>query len=460
MGQPSLAQQALLWYTCRMSKTSRFPLIAALIALVVTATAVTIGWRLVNGDDSLLRNVVFQKRTITPNADGDEDISRIQYELSRNAAVSIYFENEAGDRFYFRRDKPRGAGEYEVLFSGVVDGFRLPDELIQGEILARLLPDGRYTWTIAATDQKGVTEQQQGELIIADADPELPEMRDFSINRAIFSPNQDGIDDRALIQFQLMKEAAELRVFLLDDDGIERPIAEQERDVPAKMPGRHYFDYEGGVDNKATPPPDGTYPIIAIARDAEGQQVRVEESLTIQFGGVPRADIFAPATGNTLQFEATAVTVCDTLTFTLTVQNYGDTPIRTSGPAPGTVYDSDWNYNTLGWHTESGAWRVAIGYENEITNYPYRWAIGNEEDLQKIGDYTYLMPGQRAMVTGGIRVVNVFGDRNPQPMWAGLIHEDVEISQFNTHVDPHAILVDLPDEGNFEPCPLREIPAK
>ncbi|MFQ5434741.1 MAG: hypothetical protein ACE5FD_07680, partial [Anaerolineae bacterium] len=385
---------------------------------------------------------------------------RIQYQLSRNATVSIYFENEAGDRFYFRRDKPRGAGEYEVLFSGVVDGFRLPGEVIQGEILARLLADGRYTWTITATDEKGITEQQQGELTIADADPVLPEMRDFSIDRAVFTPNQDGIDDRALIQFQLMKEVEELRVFLLDDEGLEKPIAEQERDIPAKMPGRHYFDYEGGVDNKATPPPDGAYPIVAIARDAEGQQIRVEESLTIQFGGVPRADIFAPATGHTLEFNATAVALCDTLTFTVTVQNYGDTPIRTTGPAPGTMYDSDWNYNTLGWHTESGAWRVAIGYENEITNYPYRWAIGSVEDLQKIGDYYYLMPGERATVTGSIRVVNVFGDRNPQPMWAGLIHEDVEISQFNTHVDPQAILVDLPDEGNLEPCPAREIPTK
>ena len=152
--------------------------------------------------------------------------------------------------------------------------------------------------------------------------------------------------------------------------------------------------------------------------------------------------------------------LCDTITFTLTVQNYGTTPIRTTGPEPGTEYDSDWNYNSLGWHTESGAWRVAIGYENELSNYPYRWAIGNSEDLEKIGEHYYLMPGQRAVITGAIRVTGPFGDRNPQPIWAGLIHEDVEISQFNNRVDPQSILVDIPDDGTVIECSVREIPAR
>ena len=64
------------------------------------------------------------------------------------------------------------------------------------------------------------------------------------------------------------------------------------------------------------------------------------------------------------------------------------------------MYDSDWNYNTLGWHTESGAWRLAVGYENEISNYPYRWAVGTDADLEEIDGYRYLMPGERAVITG------------------------------------------------------------
>ncbi len=443
-----------------MANRKQGPIWAALIALLFVILAVALGWRIVNGDSSLLRDALVKDPLITPNADGLADATQISYTLSRNAGVSIYFENEEGDRFYFREDKPRGTGDYKVLFSGVVDGYRLADDVLEGEILSRLLQDGIYTWTIEATDETGHVEVQQGELTIADADSALPEMRDFSLDKQLFTPNRDGISDRIQAQFYLSKEVDDLRVFLQMPDGAEVPISELERDIPAKMPGRHVYDYEGGVDNGATPPPDGTYPIIAVARDLEGQQVRVEDSLTIQYGGVPRADIFAPPAGDTLEFEATAVALCDTIYFTMTVENYGNTPIRTTGPEPGTIYDSDWNYNTLGWHTESGAWRAAIGFENELTNYPFRWAVGNPEELQEIDGYYYLMPGDRALITGGIRVVGPFGDRNPQPMWAGLIHEDVEISEFNNRVDPQQIRVDLADEANRQICTPREIPLK
>ncbi|MBK8985422.1 MAG: hypothetical protein IPM39_04965 [Chloroflexi bacterium] len=442
-----------------MQQKKNTPVIVGLVALLIVLAAVAIGWRLLNGDSSLLRNVSVQHDTITPNADGDTDATRIRYQLAGNAAVSIYLENASGDRFYFRQDKIRGAGDYEVLFSGVVDGYTLPGETITGQVLARLLQNGTYTWTVEATDENGRTETQQGQLTIADADATLPELRDFSLDRATFTPNRDGIDDRIQVQFYQTKEAT-VRVFLQLPDGRELPIAELERAIPAGMPGRHIYDYEGGVDNSETPPADGTYPIIAIAEDAEGQKIRVENELSIAYGGVPRADIFAPPTGNTLSFSATAVAICDTLYFTMTIENYGTTPIRTTGPEPGTVYDSDWNYNTLGWHTESGAWRAAIGFENELSNYPFRWAVGGPADLQQIGDYTYLMPGARAIVTGGIRVVDVFGNRNPQPVWAGLIHEDVAITQFNNRVNPQAILVDIPDAANMPICEPREIPMK
>jgi hypothetical protein len=43
-------------------------------------------------------------------------------------------------------------------------------------------------------------------------------------------------------------------------------------------------------------------------------------------------------------------------------------------------------------------------------------------------------------------------------VWAGLIHEDVEISEFNNRVDPHEILVDMPDPGNLRQCEPRTIP--
>lgn len=430
-----------------------------LVALVVMGVLGVTIWRLYRGDGSLLRDAAFAAEQITPNADGDTDLVQIQYELSRSAVVSIYFENEAGERFYFRNQRTRGAGDYQLLFSGVVDPYSLPDDVISGEILARLIPNGRYTWTIEATDLAGVTEQQSGTLIVADRDEELPELRDFSLDKTVFTPNRDGINDRILVQYFLPKEAS-VRVFIQLPDGGQLPIGELERDVPSGAPGRHYYDYEGGVDNGETPPPDGTYEIIAIAEDAEGQKVRASQTLTIRDGGVPRADIFAPPAGDTFEVNATAIALCDTMFFTVTVQNYGNTILRTTGPEPGVIYDSNWNYNTLGWHTESGAWRVAIGYENELANYPYRWAVGSAEDLVEQDGFLYLPPGERAIVTGGIRLTGPFGERNPQPVWVGLIHEDVEITQFNNRVDPKQILVDLPDEANRQECEPREIPLK
>jgi len=441
-----------------IEQTNRTKMTATAVAVLVLVVCTAVIWRVYNGNAELLRNVAVGGTEISPNADGDTDITPISYELARNASVSIYFEDEAGERYYFRRERPRGAGEYSVLFSGVVEGYRLPEDLVEGEMVARLLPNGTFTWTIEASEVNGNVARVSGELTIVDADSELPELRDFGLDKTGFTPNRDGINGRILVQYQLMKEAT-VRVVLQLPNGAELPIGETERDVPAGMPGRHYYDYEGGVDNGETPPADGLYKVVATAEDLEGQKVVVEDELEIALGGVPRADIFAPPSGDTFEVSGTAVAICETLFFTVTVENYGNTPIRTTGPAPGTVYDSDWNYNSLGWFTESGAWRFAIGFENELGNYPYRWAVGEEDDLVEIDGFRYLMPGERALVTGGIRLTGPFGERNPQPVWAGLIHEDVAITQFNNRVDPKAILVDIPDVNNVEPCEERPLPA-
>lgn len=429
-----------------------------MVALVIVVLAVGLGWRLVRGDGSLLRNVSVAEERITPNADGDSDITLISYDLARNADVSIYFENSSGEQYFFRQKEPRGAGEYEVYFSGVVEGYRLPGEQFQGQVLARLLQDGVYTWVVEAVDADAVLERETGQITIAEADTELPEIRNFTLDRETFTPNRDGISDRVAIDFFLSKAVEQVRVFLQLEDGTQLPIAERPTEVEPGAPGRHLYEYAGGVDEGSAPPPDGTYPVVAVSEDAEGQRIRVEDEITIEHGGVPYAHILSPVTGDTVAYNSTAVQVCDTLSFTLTVENYGATPIRTTGPWSGTVYDSDWNYNTAGWPTESGAWRVGIGYENALSDYPYRWGLGSPDNLTLIDGQYYLMPGERAEVSGGIRVLDRFGVRNPQPLWAGLIHEDVEISLFNNRVDPKQILVDLPGADNAAPCEERAAP--
>ncbi len=381
---------------------------------------------------SLLYDVSISPDVITPNADGISDVTRISYKLSRNANLSIFLIDENQNRHYFRYNRRRSTGDYRVDFGGVIDG--------------AMLPDGTYTWVVYAVDDDGQEMQQQGSLILQDADVEHPQLNGFSVYPKIFTPNRDGINDRITINYYLSKQA-DVKVYLLAPDGETRyPIAEKERDVESGELGFHTYDYEGGVDLGAEPPPDGTYIVWAEAVDNVGNRTNITDTLTIEEGGVPRADIvnatvefYNPETG------AHVIPLGQTLAFTLTVENFGSVPIRTIGPDDGTHYQSDENFNTKEFSQSSGVWRVGIDYEgNPSYAYPYRWAVGKLSELEarELNGKTeyFLMPGQRAIVTGSIQLVDIpMGKRDVVHFWAGLIHEDVDIHAFNDHVDPTPI---------------------
>ena len=136
----------------------------------------------------------------------------------------------------------------------------------------------------------------------------------------------------------------------------------------------------------------------------------------------------------------------DMLVFRLTVENYGDVPIRTSGPPPGTVYRQEQLSGSLDYFDESGAWRVGIQCQTSTTSFPWRWAVAPDDALETVFDaasgntYRYLPAGQRAVVWGGIQLTEIEA-RNPQNCWAGLIHEDVAISLRNNHVGMRGIMI-------------------
>ena len=407
------------------------------VALVVALVLLGVGYLALRPAGPLLREAQFSLTTISPNADGLDDITRIDYVLSRPATVSIYFLDADGNRYDFRLNRPRESGRHTLLFSGVVRGYTLPTDDLQGDVLERVLADGEYTWVIEAVN---ADEQMQltGLLTVREADTTLPDLRGFSVFPQTFTPNRDGIDDRTTINVYLSK-AADLRVWLVDADGNLTPVPEAASLSLPGEPGLKTYDYEGGVDRGAQPPADGTYIVRALAEDRLGQKVQVESTLTIANGGIPRAEIVNAA----VEFSETTVVLGNELTFTLTVENYGTAPIRTTGPASGTVYRFDENANTLGWFDESGAWRIGIDCDTCIRDYPYRWALGTPEELTKIGEYYYLMPGQRVTVTGTI-ILTEQPPRNPLYFWAGLIHEDVEISNVNNRVDPHLVTIEAP----------------
>lgn len=397
------------------------------------------------GERPLLYDVSFSADRITPNADYDTDIVQIEYRLGRAAEVSIYLLDAEGNRYTFRDHAPRapsGDEPYSVYFSGVVEGYSLPGEEFDGfAVTRRVLQDGVYTWVMEAVDETGHTASATGTLTVADADTSLPELLNFTVMPPVFTPNRDGISDRAQMEVYVTKEHTSLTVYLLGEDEIRYHVPEDERSPSAPGErGAHHFDYDAGVDLGADPPPDGDYVVWAEAEDAVGQHTVATATLTIRNGGVPRGYIL----NGEVEWSSTSILIGETLYFTVTIENDSPTYMRTSGPMPGTVYDSTQNYASLGETIQSGVFRVGIHCENALINFPWRWAIGDESVLVEEDGYLYLPPFTRAVVTGGIRFVDIEGARNPQYCWAGLIHEDVEISQVNSNVDPVFLYIEVP----------------
>jgi hypothetical protein len=410
----------------------------------------------------LLYDVSISPDVISPNADGTDDATNIEYKLSRNASISIYFENADGERFYFRQERPRSAGEYRVQWGGTInERWWLENEFVSEAVESWVLSDGTYTWIIEATDQDGQSDRVEGQITLAGGDATVPELRKFTVALPEFTPNQDGLDDRTGVAYFLNKDVDSVQVYLFDPDkpDVRYPLEEQERTAAPGEEGYHYYDYDGGVDRGAEPPPDGTYVVVAEARDLAGHHVVVSSTLTIKEGGKPRAEVvngeiqWASAV-RSLEGTEIYLPLGSTLVFTTYIENYSRVPIRTSGPPPGTQYRSDQNYNTLAvemgqesYHQQAGVWRFGINFDTSATDFPYRWAVGKPEELRREiidgREQWFLDAGKRATVTGSIELVGPF-PRDAIYAWGGLIHEYVGINAENNYVDQVLIHIGQP----------------
>ncbi len=429
------------------------------LALFLVASAALLGACALQ---PLLSGVSVKPESISPNADGQDDVTLSKYEIGRTALVAIYFLDDQGQRYAFRQEERRSRGEYQVYWSGVT----IDPELREVEggtmaVLSHVLPDGEYTWVIEATDLSGRTERREGKITLADGDTALPEIRNFTVVPQEFTPNQDGIRDRVSVSYYLMKEAERLQVYLKPLEGedgpslLRYPIAEDPTKSVSEtgQPGYHGYNYDGGVDLMAEPPPDGDYAIYADAEDRVGNHVVVSSTLTIREGGKPRANI----TGGEIDWanevgREVSVLLGRTLCFTATVENDGPVPIRTSGPWSGQTYKFSENYNTLAvredeesWLQQAGAWRFGINFDATGVDFPFRWAIGRPEDLEeRIIDgrpQYYLLPGKRGLVTGCIEM-DAVPPVGTQFWWGGLIHEFVAVA--NDAVDRISVNVGTP----------------
>ena len=410
----------------------------------------------------LLYDVSVSPELISPNADGNEDATSIQYKLTRNADLSIYFENAGGEKFYFRKDRPRSPGDYHVLWGGAINqSYWLENEFGRQLVKSWVLTDGPYTWVVEATDEEGNTVRAEGQIELQGGDPIVPELRQFTVALPEFTPNQDGLRDRTGISYYLNKDVDTVQVYLYDpaEPGTQFPIEEQDRAVEPGEEGYHYYDYDGGVDRGADPPPDGPYVVQAEARDLAGHHVVVSDTLTIVSGGKPRALVVNGVIhwGDAVRgLEGTEayLPLGSTLCFTTYIENYSRVPIRTSGPPSGTQYRSDQNFNTLAvetgadsFHEQPGAWRFGVNLDVSETDFPYRWAVGTAEELRceliEGQEQCFLDPGERGTVSGCIELVGPF-PRNQIFAWGGLIHQWVGVNAENNYVDRISINIGEP----------------
>ncbi|MHB0879044.1 MAG: hypothetical protein ACYC5O_23650 [Anaerolineae bacterium] len=398
------------------------------------AVALVAGSLLASGcaREATLTAFSLQPGAITPNADGDNDVAKVTYSLRREADVSMYVIDAAGERYYFRQSVRRAAGDYSVDFGGTVDG--------------RMLPDGAYRFAIEAIPVAGGdTATSELPLALSDADTTYPEITGLSTYPATFTPDRDGIADRVTISYELSKEVRRIDLYIEGPDGARYTIPDDKLHLPGAA-GYHEHDYDAGIDLGAEPPLPGDYTVKLLVEDAVGNRATAEAPLHIDEGGVPRATIVKSGNGAGVAWSAESVPLRGVLYFTLTVQNIGTVPIRTHGPEPGTIYDISSNYSAIGDYLSSGSFRIGVDFEGNTAGhrYPYRWQIGKTEELTKVvyqgQEFYYLMPGQTVEVTGGVRIDEAPHLRTPH-FWVGLIHEDVAFVPNEDYVNPTAISI-------------------
>ncbi len=397
------------------------------------------------GGGPAISNIEVKPAVISPNADGKEDLARIAYTVDQTVQLSIYLLDGAGKRYSLVDQETRAPRPvaYERLFNGIVDG--------------KMLANGDYT-VVFETKGAGAPISQRLPLKIVNADPSPPKILDFTVAPTVITPNRDGVGDRAYINVVTSKKAR-LGVYVTGPNGFRQDVPRREGYVllPSSdgesAPGRYTYEYDGGIDLGADPPPAGRYVLNVELQDAIGQRDILTASLTLSDSGRPQAEIAVQPNGEGVEWSRrgpqTVLALGDTLYFTTTVRNTGLVPIRTGGPFdPADCYTMDQNRFSKGFSQESGAFRIGIDFEsNTGMDHPWRWGVGALADLRAVdyegGKLYYLDPGKQVVVRGCVKLTRI-PVRNPFYVWASLIQEDVEIATINNRVSPLLITLVKP----------------
>jgi hypothetical protein len=349
----------------------------------------------------LLSQVSLLRDTISPNGDNIDDFTVINYTLSRKASLSITLIDPQGKHYSIRSQEARSKGEY----SAKLYGNYAPDEQKADR---RVMPDGEYTCLVVAEDDHGKSEEVSIGLTIKEADTNPPQVTDVVISPRTISPNEDAVDDEAIISYGLTKEAT-AGLSVTDEKG-NRYLIEAPKEKSAAL----YSHRWNGTSNEKLLS-DGTYTLHIEAYDRAGNITDRQENIVLKGGGLSRLEI------TSARFYPTTVPVGGILNVEIKVKNTGETELHTVGPVPGTAYDTVYNFMqfTEGgdpqgrplYYERAGVWRVGVQWDQAASPYPARWGLF--EDLNQV-----LKPGEEKTITGTIEVL--IKEVDEVRFWAGV----------------------------------------
>jgi hypothetical protein len=195
----------------------------------------------------------------SPNGDGVRDRVRLRFRLSESAAWQIAI-GSGGEAL---RSYAGEGAEVDVWWPGT-DEAGVP------------LPDGSYSIVVTATNAKGNARAASATVRV---DTVAPEPGEVTVRPDPFSPNGDGIADRATVRFT-PNEAGTARVSVVGDDGTVLRHLTGWYPVGVK-PQAVAWDGRVEGDGRLVAAPDGRALLDVAVRDAAGNQTVVRSSVVV-----------------------------------------------------------------------------------------------------------------------------------------------------------------------------------
>jgi hypothetical protein len=362
------------------------------------------------GQREVLSNVTTSTDVITPNGDGVDDALTINYTIGEQATISVFLEDQAGERYILRDKQMRvpSSEAYSLLFDGTVNA-------TDPGIVQQVLPDGMYTYTIeAAPVAGGPSSTATGQISVREAADQPPEIEDLSVTEQ-FSPNEDADDDVAYFSYRLPVTAT-VTINFVDQNNASIPFITELQEGP--FAHSHIWD---GKRPDGSLVSSGTYTYTIVARDQVGNIVQHQGQIEVVSPGRSSAVVtFA-------QIAPVRIALGSALTVRVRVKNTGDVPIKTQGPPSGYEYSTDDIFSSIEDHTwddkGGGFWRVALDWGGGH-GYPFRWAMSPRpmDQWVKPGEWDYLQPGEEVEITGSVRIEQ---REDRMQFYVGLAHEGV-----------------------------------